>query len=100
MTAIDRARDLLAAARRKPCGHSSFYTCEHCEGRRRAHVWFEGSGFTPATLAVTIKLVQAHLERPPSEHDGGCCAGISKLPCECSAKDRKEALAEWEKLLP
>lgn len=39
--------------------------------------------------------VQAHAERPESEHDGGCSAGISKLPCKCSQRDRTEAITKF-----
>jgi hypothetical protein len=91
------AKALLAALKGK-CFHGSSYTCGVCEARITAEVWFEGSGFTPATLRVALKLAEALEGRPESEHDGGCSAGISKLPCKCSQKDRTDALAEWKKL--
>lgn len=52
----------------------------------------------PDILAVAIQLAQAHLERPDSEHDGGCSAGFSKLPCKCSQQERTRALAAWAEL--
>ena len=39
--------------------------------------------------------IQAHAERPESEHDGGCSAGISKAPCKCSQRDRADATATF-----
>lgn len=56
-------------------------------------------GFTPDTLRVAIGLAEYAEERPESEHDGGCSAGISKLPCKCSQQYRADALAAWAALL-
>jgi hypothetical protein len=41
-TSIQKAKELLVAAKRRPCGHGSSYTCGHCEGRIAAQVWLEG----------------------------------------------------------
>ncbi len=48
-----------------------------------------------AYLAGWAEAIQALLERPESEHDGGCSAGISKLPCKCSQQFRIEAIARF-----
>ena len=49
----------------------------------------------PDALAGWAQAIQAHAERPESEHDGGCSAGISKLPCKCSQRDRTEAITKF-----
>ena len=46
-------------------------------------------------LAGWRDAVRALLERPESEHDGGCSAGISKLPCKCSQRHRTEAIVKF-----
>ena len=56
--------------------------------------------FTSDTLAGEYiegwaDAIQAHAERPESEHDGGCSAGISKAPCKCSQRDRADAIRRF-----
>ncbi len=50
-------------------------------------------------LACWVEAVEALAERPDSEHDGGCSAGISKLPCKCSQRDRAEAITKFCKAM-
>ena len=50
-------------------------------------------------FAGWAEAIQALLERPESEHDGGCSAGISKAPCKCSQRDRAEAIRKFIKAM-
>jgi hypothetical protein len=90
--ATTRAKALLKAVRHRKCGHGSSYTCGTCEARIHAEVWFEGSGFTPATLAVAITLAEALRKRMGK--DGHLRMGTNHDECEEVAN----ALAEWEGL--
>lgn len=52
-------------------------------------------GLAKAYLVGWAGAVEALAERPESEHDGGCSAGISKLPCKCSQRYRTEAITKF-----
>ena len=67
--------------------------------KRAAEMVAELQGMGPVAeadyLAGWAEAIQAHAERPESEHDGGCSAGISKAPCKCSQRDRTKAVAKF-----
>jgi hypothetical protein len=58
MGGLERAKELLAAAKRKQCGHGSSYTCAVCEARIHAEVYFEGLD-VKVLLASYIGAVEA-----------------------------------------
>jgi hypothetical protein len=88
------AERLLKAIEHEPGGCK--HPCEQCAAMLEACGTIDYNA--KDTLRVAIKLAEALEGRPESEHDGGCSAGISKLPCKCSQKDSKAARAEWKKL--
>lgn len=111
MSATTQAKATLEAATlNRECQHNiSRRDCKACRKYLRlrsekqtyaAKRAISRLGFTPATLGVAIKLAEALIECPPDQHDGGCSAGISRLPCKCSHQYRAKALAEWADLFP
>ena len=68
---------------------------ETLKGYRALGYRYPGDEAAEKNLEGWAAAIQAHAERPESEHDGGCSAGISKAPCKCSQRDRTEAISKF-----
>ena len=68
---------------------------ETLKGYRALGYRYPGDEAAEKNLEGWAAAIQAHAERPESEHDGGCSAGISKAPCKCSQRDRVAAAASF-----